>query len=269
MTEHDMQARAGRDTLIGATDSCFSRIQALARDLSDDEWSFQSLCPDWNVREVIAHTVGVEDALWGWSPSVEELPPFEKVSTLVSESTSMPAEDFVARVDEILDGRRTELSGLIDADIEAESLTPVGPQTYGRFLAIRVFDLWVHERDACIPLGRATEDGGIEAEIAVDEVHRSIGYIVGKKIGLPDGMSIRFDLHGGVERQIAVVVEGRASPVDTLDQPDVVVSADSTAFVMLASGRIDPQETIEAGRISWSGDAEWGETAARSLRFTM
>lgn len=269
MTEQDMQARAGRDQLIGATDTCFGRIQALVRDLSDDEWSIQSLCPDWNVREVIAHAVGVEDALWGWRASVEQLPPFEKVPALLSQSTSMSAEAFVARVNEILDGRRADLDGLIDADLVAESLTPVGPQTYGRFLAIRVFDLWVHERDACIPLGRNTEDSGTAAEIAVDEVQRSIGYIVGKKIGLPDGMSIRFDLHGGVERQIAAVVEGRASPVDTLDQPDVVISADSAAFVMLACGRIDPQETIEAGRISWSGDAEWGETAARSLRFTM
>ena len=118
-------------------------------------------------------------------------------------------------------------------------------------------------------MGRTTEDGGLEAEIAVDEVHRSIGYITGKKIGLPDGMSIRFDLHGPVERQIAVVVDGRAAAVDSLDDADVVVSVDSTAFVMLACGRIDPQQTIDAGEISWSGDAEWGETAARGLRFTM
>ena len=38
---------------------------------------------------------------------------------------------------------------------------------------------------------------------------------------------------------------------------------------MLACGRIDPQQRIDAGRISWTGDDTWGEKAARSLRFTM
>jgi len=38
---------------------------------------------------------------------------------------------------------------------------------------------------------------------------------------------------------------------------------------MLACGRIDPQQRIDAGRISWTGDDIWGEKAARSLRFTM
>jgi uncharacterized protein (TIGR03083 family) len=264
-----MYRRDDRKVLVDATEIEFGRYRALIRDLYDDEWGVRSLCPDWNVREVIAHAVGVEEALWGWRPEEGEPPPFAKAAALVAQSTSMSAAEFVARVDEILDGRQAELEALTDADVAAESPTPVGPQTYGRFLAIRLFDLWVHERDVCIPLGRETDDGGVVAEIAVDEVHRSIGYIVGKKVGLPDAMSVRFDLHGPVARQIAVVVDGRAAPVDGLVRADVIVSADSTAFVMLACGRLDPDEMIEAGRISWSGDEEWGENAARHLSFTM
>ncbi len=264
-----MDDRGGRDVLVGATETCFDRIGALVRDLSEGEWEVQSLCPDWNVRQTIAHVVGVEDVLSGWTPDVETPPPFEKIGALIEQSSSMSTEDFIDRVDSILADRRSELGAMADDAVDAPSLTPVGRQTYGRFLAIRVFDFWVHERDVCIPLGRTTEDGGVEAEIAVDEVHRSIGYIVGKKIGLPDQMSIRFDLSGPIERQIAAVVDGRAGAVDTLDDPDVLVSVDSTAFVMLACGRVDPQEMIDTGRISWSGDAEWGETAARNLAFTM
>ena len=269
MNQETMQDRSRREAVVSATETIFDRIQALARDLSVDEWAVRSLCPDWTVRQVLAHVVGIEEALRGWGPSLEDPPPFGKASALIDESTSMSADEFVVRVDEILAGRRAEVAGVAAADFDAQSLTPVGPQTYGRFLAIRCFDLWVHERDACIPLGRATEDGGLAAEIAIDEVQRSIGYVVGKKIGLPDGMSIRFDLRGPVERQIGVVVDGRATPVDSLDDADVVVSVDSTAFMMLACGRIDPQQTIDAGDISWSGDAAWGETAARSLGFTM
>ena len=264
-----MTDRDSRDVLVGATETCFAGIQALIGDLADEEWSVRSLCPDWNVREVLAHAIGVEDVLLGWTPNVDSPPPFEKMTALTEESTSLTAAEFGARVDEIIDGRRAELAVLTDSDLRAPSLTPVGAQTYGRFLAIRIFDLWVHERDACIPLGRTTEDGGPAAEIAIDEIQRSIGYIVGKKIGLPDGMSIRFDLTGPVERQIAAVVDGRAAAVESLEDPDVTVEADSTAFVLLACGRVDPRQMIDADRISWSGTAEWGETAARNLRFTM
>ena len=90
------------------------------------------------------------------------------------------------------------------------SWTPVGEKTYGRFLEIRVFDFWVHERDITTPLGWPTDDTGPRAEIALAEVEGSLGYIVGKKIGLPDGASIVFHLTGPLERDLSVVVDGRA-----------------------------------------------------------
>ena len=64
-------------------------------------------------------------------------------------------------------------------------------------------------------------------------------------------------------------MDGRAGLVDHLDSADVTVNADTTTFIMLACGRIDPQEQIDAGRIAWSGDDDWGDKAARNLRFTM
>ncbi len=66
-----------------------------------------------------------------------------------------------------------------------------------------------------------------------------------------------------------VAVDGRAGLVDSVDQPTTELTADTETFIMLACGRIDPQERIDAGRISWTGDAEVGERAARNLRFTM
>ena len=148
-------------------------------------------------------------------------------------------------------------------------MTPVGAGTYGRFMNIRVFDFWVHQRDITLPLGVETNDSGVHADIALDEVHGSLGYIVGKKIGLPEGMSIGFRLNGGIERDMFVNVDGRAKVVDEINSPSVELVANSTSFIMLACGRIDPEEEIRAGRISWSGNEEWGEKAARNLRFTM
>ena len=88
-------------------------------------------------------------------------------------------------------------------------------------------------------------------------------------IGLPDGASIVFHLTGPLARDLSVAVEGRARVVDHVGHPDVEVTADILTFMQLACGRIDPQEQIDSGRITWSGNDELGDRAARNLRFTM
>ena len=93
-------------------------------------------------------------------------------------------------------------------------MTPVGPQAYGNFLQIRVFDLWVH--NATSPFRSVSScPMGPTAEQALNEVHRSMGYIAGKKIGLEDGMSMTVEVTGGAPRTMHVAVDGRAGLVDS------------------------------------------------------
>ena len=120
------------------------------------------------------------------------------------------------------------------------------------------------------PLGWPTEDAGPRAEIALAQVEGSIGYIVGKKIGLPDGASIVFHLTGPVKRDLAVVVDGRARTVDHVEDPDVELTMDTVTFVQLAAGRIDPQRQIDAGLVTWKGNARSSASAPRATsRFTI
>ena len=167
------------------------------------------------------------------------------------------------------DIRRENLSETTEDDFANPSITPVGPATYGRFMAVREFDFWMHERDCRTPLGINTDNGGPEAEMALNEVHLSIGYIAGKKIGLTEGQSIHFDITGSVERDIYVRVEGRAVECEPIDAPTTTLHCDSMAFMNQACGRVDPEVPIREGVISWSGDVELGAHAARNLRFTM
>ena len=132
-----------------------------------------------------------------------------------------------------------------------------------------MFDFWVHERDITTPLGWPTDDTGPRAEIALAEVEGSLGYIVGKKIGLPDGTSIVFHLTGPLRRDLSVQVDGRAKVVDQDSQSDVELTTDMLTFMQLACGRLDPQAQIDAGTITWTGDPVLGDRAARNLRFTM
>jgi uncharacterized protein (TIGR03083 family) len=252
-----------------ALEGCYSSMESLCRDLSDVEWQAQSLCPDWTVRDVVNHVTSIEAVLAGWLPEDDRTPPpFERAAEFVRE-TDVDNTSYIDQVRAIYDRRRRDLAALSSADLQRPSWTPVGAGTYGRFLAIRVFDFWVHERDITTPLGRVTDDTGVAAEIALAEVEGSIGYIAGKKVGLPDGKSIAFCLTGPLVREIDVAVDGRAKQVDHLDNPDATLTTDSTTFIQLACGRIDPQVPIDSGAVTWKGDADIGERAARNLRFTM
>jgi uncharacterized protein (TIGR03083 family) len=258
------------DRIAAALRECYASIEALCADLVDPEWKARSLCPDWTVRDVINHVTSIEAVLAGWLPDDDHTPPpFDKAADFLRDADTDDDATYVELVRGIYDRRRNDLAGLSNADLERPSWTPVGPGTYGRFLEIRVFDFWVHERDITTPLGRKTDDTGLTAEIALAEVAGSLGYIVGKKVGLPDGKSITFDLTEPITRQLHVAVDGRAKAVDHLANPDVTLSTDSTTFIQLACGRIDPQSQIDSGTLTWKGDNELGDRAARNLRFTM
>lgn len=249
---------------------CWASLDDLVDQLEPGQWSTQSLCPDWTVRGVLTHLGAVEHMLRGKAPgSMAEALPFDEVGAWMQSVASLSDSEVLDRYREVIAARREELAAMSDDDFELPCMTPVGPGTYGRFMDVRVFDFWVHEQDIRVPLGLPGHEDGPAAETAIHEIEMSLGYIVGRKVGLPDGKSLTIDVTGPVDRMFHVVVDGRAAQVATLDDPDVTLRTDSTTFALLACGRLDPQEPIDDGRITWEGDAEWGERAARNLAFTM
>ena len=259
--------------LVTARDSleqCYDAIESVCTRLDGAEWQTQSLCPDWTAREVVSHLGMMERVMTGWLPgSADELAPLDRIAPYQAEVAGLDDKAFATRITDIFADRRADLGQLTDADLTRPSWTPVGPRSYGGFLEIRIFDFWVHERDITTPLGWPTDDAGPRAEIALGQVESSIGYIVGKKVGLPDGTSIVFHLTGPIEGDISVIVDGRARQVDSVANPTVELTTDSTTFIQLAAGRIDPQRQIDGGKVRWTGDSQLGDRAARNLRFTI
>ncbi len=255
---------------IESYELCWASIDELVDGLTAEQWQTSSLCEGWTVRDVVIHMGAVEHMISGETPgSFTDAIPFQKVIEWMDDVKDLDDAALVERYREVVSSRRSELASYDAGVVALPSMTPVGPKTYGRFLAIRVFDFWVHEQDIRVPLGLPGHGGGPAAEMALDEIEIWLPYIVGKKIGLPDGMGITVDLTGPVQRTMHVKVDGRAGTVDSLDDPDVVLRADSLTFALLACGRIDPQRAIDEGRITWAGDDTWGEAAASNLAFTM
>ena len=253
------------DCLLESMDS----VLALLGELDEADWQMQSLCPAWRVRQVVAHLDGVEEALTGWRPAGDAPAPFEIVGKVFDEVDDWSPDRLLSRVRTVLPDRRTELLAADTNLFEEVSWTPVGVQTYGRFMAIRNFDFWVHEQDIRVPLGRPGHTSGPAAELALDEVRRSFGYIVGKRAAIPDGSSVLVELHGPIEGQLGAVVDGRARIVDELDHPDAIVRTDSLTFMLLACGRIEPESHLASGGIELGGNKELAGQLARNLRFTI
>ena len=192
-----------RDSLL----QCYDAIEDLGGRMTAPDWQVQSLCPDWKSRDVVQHLAMMERVMAGWVPdSSDEVPDFGRVAHFTEEMAGLDDAAFAGQVAEIFAVRRGDLAKLTQDDIDRPSWTPVGVKTFGRFLEIRVFDFWVHERDITTPLGWPTDDSGPRAEISLAEVTGSLGYIVGKRIGLPDGSSIVFHLTGPLARDLSVVV---------------------------------------------------------------
>jgi uncharacterized protein (TIGR03083 family) len=262
---------AGRLALLrGSLEQSYDAIETICARLDEAQWAVQSLCPDWTAREVVSHLGMMERVMTGWLPAAAEAsPPLDRIEPFLAQADALDDASFASLVTGIFAERRRDLSALQPADLERPSWTPIGPRTYGQFLSMRIFDLWVHERDITTPLHWPADDGGPRAEIALGEVESALGYIVGKKVGLPDGTSIVFRLTGPISKDLAVVVAGRAVVVDHVAQPDVVLETDLVTFMQLACGRIDPQVPIDAGTVTWTGNSEYGDRAARNLRFTI
>ncbi|HCB34349.1 MAG TPA: hypothetical protein DEP66_04715 [Acidimicrobiaceae bacterium] len=259
-----------RELTVDNLNRCWDGCADLFGSLSEQQWQVRSHCPDWDVKGVAAHLLVAERTLSGWVPDSADAPlPFAGLGADFAAALEMPADELAAELASVLDDRRAQLADADDELFDAPSPTPVGKLTYGRFMAIREFDFWMHERDCRMPLGLPADNGGPAAEMALDEVHRSIGYIAGKQVGLPQGASMHFEITGACTRDIFVAVDGRAAEVESLADPTATLHCDSMAFMNLACGRVDPEEPIAAGLVSWSGDEELGAHAARHLRFTM
>jgi uncharacterized protein (TIGR03083 family) len=260
----------GLATVRTSLEECYDAIESLAGQMDATQWHAQSLCPDWDMRDVIAHLGMMERVMTGWLPgSADDLPPLDLIGPYYQEMAALDDTAFATRIGQIFASRRADLARLAEADLARPSWTPIGSRRYGEFLEIRIFDFWVHERDITTPLGWPSDDAGPRAEIALAQVEGSIGYIVGKKIGLPDGASIVFHLTGPVKRDLPVVVDGRAKAVGHVEHPDVELTTDTVTFIQLAAGRIDPQRQIDAGLVTWTGNTQLGDRAARNLRFTI
>lgn len=274
--------RLDKSDVLSGLFASWDAIDQVVAGLSDAQWSQPTTLPGWTVRDVVAHVLGTESMLQGAGTPDEDV----DVSTLkhvrndigmlnerwVRKLRGLTPADLSDRFRATIIKRREALSALGAAKWDELTATPAGPDSYGRFMRIRIFDCWMHEHDIREAIDRHAEDVelvGPDSRLALDEMAASMGFVVGKLGGAPDGSRVRLALTGPLSRSINVVVDGRARVVDDFDdlEPTATITLDGLLFARLAGGRTTVGRHSDA--ISYQGDEAVGRRVVEHLNYVI
>jgi uncharacterized protein (TIGR03083 family) len=265
------------EPMVSLFEQVWSDIDALCGDLTGDEWDRPTDLPGWTVKDNVAHMIGTERMLLGERPDPVDVGEPEHVRNDIGRANEQwiamyrprSGRDVLDAFREVTQRRLDALRALTPEEWDAEGFTPEGPGPYRQFMAIRVFDCWYHEQDI---REAADRPGGLEGPVADHSIARipprGLPYVVGKKVGAPQGTTVVFDVRGEPPLEVAIGVDGRAAVLDTVPRtPTVRLEMDRRTFTRLAGGRWDGARARAEGRLRIEGDAELGERVVDNMGF--
>jgi uncharacterized protein (TIGR03083 family) len=267
-----------KDYVVAALGETWASIAALCDTLTDEEWARPTDCPGWSVQDQLSHMIGTESALSGLSAPQVDVDRFDYLRNAIGRSNEAWIEErrgrapgeVLAEFRSITAPRLAVLAAMGQEAFDAESWTPAGQDTYGRFMQIRVMDCWVHEQDMREATNRPGHLEGPAVDVALDEVVTGLGYIVGKQAGAPKGSSVRLVLTGGTSRTVDVVVEDRARVSDVpVTEPTTTITLPVAVFMRLAAGRVPPSRHLADGSVWVAADRALGTQVVEHLAYTI
>ena len=256
----------------------YRALGELCAPLTEQQWDTPTCLPGWTVRDALSHVIGAEAMLLGEPVPAVDISQLTHMANPIAEANEIwvealrgtPGAAMISRLDDVTGRRLALLDAMTQEEFDAPSWTPAGrDETYGRFMRIRHYDCYLHEQDIRIALGLAPRESVDDLASALDEVATGLGYIVGRRAGMPDGSRVRIDLTGPVERTYLVQVDGRAAVVDALDSdPTVGIELSAMRYLRLTGGRHDQGVDPESG-VTFTGDRDLGARLVASMAFTI
>jgi len=263
------------DKVLPALDEQFDAIVELAESLAPEDWERTTACPGWTVKDNVAHVIGTEAMLAGRSTPEVELGDLSHVRNDIGRFNELWVERYrpepaAAVLDDlrgIIAERRAALAAMSRADFDADAMTPAGPASYGRFMRIRVMDMWMHEQDIREALGRPGHVAGRAPEQSLAEASSALGFVVGKRVAPPPGTTMRIELTGDLAGRIDIEVTDRARLVEAIaGSPTVAVILPGDRFMRIAGGRLSDSDDSQRD-VAYVGDATLGGDFVTNLPF--
>jgi uncharacterized protein (TIGR03083 family) len=259
--------------LIDMLADTFGSISALGAELSEPEWKRTTDLPGWTVQDNLSHLIGTERSLQGLPATEHRAGERDYVKNPIGEwneseidaRRTMTGAEVLAEWNELTALRLTTLRAGDEAYFATPTVTPTGPGTVADFLSIRVLDCWSHEQDIRRAVDRPGAMGAPSAAHTIDRLVRTLGIVVGKRAGTPEGGAVAIDITGPVPRSLVFEVrDGRASAVTEPSAPPLAtVRLDTETFAILALGRRPASDLDD--RINIDGDTALGDAVVCHL----
>lgn len=271
---NDLRSVAPSASALVTYQESMADIIEVLQGLEPTQWNLPTPCPGWSIADIAAHLIDLDMMAMG-AATIDHEPDWDSLPHVKS-----PASQFTERgvdfrrgtpPDDLLDQLKSvaqELSGYVANN----SITVRVPWSKGeispeQFLAMRAFDVWVHEQDIRNSIDQPGNLGSNAALAAAQRMFASIPLIWGKKVQAPAGSSLTLTVTGpDVSGSLHVVVgsDGRATIVESLDSPDNSVTLSWPDFADAFTGRVPVEVTMSQATIQ--GDL--AETFISSLAST-
>ena len=262
---------------VALLSACWASISELGASLAPAEWDIATDCPGWSVRDNVSHLIAIERRLLGFpnDPPLSEYPAYVKNEIgrfnedAIAVRRQRPGAEVLEEFNEVTAQRERALAAMSTEEFDKVGWSPIGEVPYRRFMIVRLFDCWVHEQD----IRRAVDRPGHLTGPVVDEamaMHRgSLGFIVGKKAGAPDGSVVAFSVTGPtVANYLVEVRDRRAAVVDGASATaTATLTCDTETYNALLGGRWTADDALAQGRLHLDGDLELATAVASSMGY--
>jgi len=257
------------DTYVRGWHESALSIIALAGELDDADWARPTDCDEWTVKDIVAHLAHLETELCSTEQnSHEQTGGTDVVSAYTGAGVEArrdrtPAE-LVAEFAGAVELRASRLADLPHDPSAPAPVTPGGVAwSWDALLRNRSIDVWVHEQDIRRATGRP---GGLDstgAHVAVMTFSFALPYVVGKRVKPPALSTVQWKVTGETPLELAVHVgeDGRASAIETLDEPSVTLTMSTETFTVLTTGRREPDEV----EVTIDGDQDLGQATLAAM----
>jgi uncharacterized protein (TIGR03083 family) len=265
------------EPVVEQLETVWASIGSLCADFGEDEWRTPTALPGWTVQDCLSHIVGAERNLLGDPPSTADVSHLAHVTSPFAEMLEVEVEarrgrsgaEVLAEFTETVPRRLAQLRAMTDEEMSTPGWSPIGEVPYREFMAVRVFDCWMHEQDIRRAVGRPGHEAGPVVDTSMERFRAAMGFIVGKRAAAPEGSSVVLTVTGRPELVFPVVVEGRARLVGEVPaHPTVRIELPFPSFVALGGGRWDRHEAEAHGGLRLEGDEDLGRRVLDGMAFT-
>ena len=275
-----MASNIPKDRTVAALGEVWASLDELLGGLTEDQWRLASPLPGWSVQDNVSHIVGTEAMLAGEpGPDVNidrdvndhvrnDIGAFNE--QWVESLRAVAPHEVLSKFRELTAARLDALEQMSVDEWNAESFTPAGKDTFGRFMQIRVFDCWLHEQDIRDAVGRPGHETGLAVEVVLDEMATALGFVVGKKASAAAGQSVTFALTdgGAVVREVHVEVGERAAVVPALSGPaTVTLTMPIGVMTRRCAGRVGPDDLLD--QVVIDGDLSLASSILANQSYTI